>query len=128
MASIPHEAFYITAIMSTLSRTEKPGGVMQEQARIIAFDQAGTSTCSPSPFVRQVVDGPALLDRQSVELPQEPTTVTSTVLTHETDFDALAGEWDELVSVSCLHGGFFSRWHWNRVWWRMYAPLTVSCF
>ena len=88
---------------------------MQEQAGIIAFDQGGATTCSPSPFVRQVIDGQALLDRQSVALPHEPTTVTSTVLTHEIDFDAIAGEWDALVSASCQHGGFFSRWHWNRV-------------
>ena len=101
---------------------------MQEQAGIIAFDQGGTTTCSPSPFVRQVVDEPALLDQSSVDMTQGPQGVTATVLTHETDFDALAGEWDELVSVSCQHGGFFSRWHWNRVWWRLYAPPHSELF
>ncbi len=101
---------------------------MQEQAGIIAFDQGGTTTCSPSPFVRQVADEPALLDQSSVDMTQGSQGITATVLTHETDFDALAGEWDELVSVSCQHGGFFSRWHWNRVWWRMYAPPHSELF
>jgi CelD/BcsL family acetyltransferase involved in cellulose biosynthesis len=86
----------------------------------MAFDQGG--------IVEQTVDGPALLDRHSVELPQEPQRVTTTVLTHETDFDALAEEWDELVTASCQHGVFFLRWHWNRVWWRLYAPPHSELF
>ena len=57
-----------------------------------------------------------------------PDRVTTTVLTRETDFDAIAEEWDELVSASCQHGVFFLRWHWNRVWWRMYAPPQSELF
>lgn len=76
----------------------------------------------------QAVDGPALLDQQSVEMLREPHKVTTTVLTRETDFDAIAEEWDELVSASCQHGVFFLRWHWNRVWWRMYAPPQSELF
>lgn len=96
-----------------LSRTEQSGGVLQEQAALFVSDQGGRPTCSSSPSGGQAVDGPALLDQQGVDMPQELTTVT--VLTHETDFDALAEEWDELVSAGCQHGGFFLRWHWNRV-------------
>mgnify|MGYP001558627784 FL=1 len=101
---------------------------MQEQAALIAFDQGGTVTCSSSPLAGQAVEESALLDRQSMEMPQGPQRVTTTVLTHETDFDALAEEWDALVSASCQHGVFFLRWHWNRVWWRMYAPSHSELF
>jgi CelD/BcsL family acetyltransferase involved in cellulose biosynthesis len=76
--------------------------------------------------VGQAVEGHSLLDQQGVDVTQELTTVT--VLTHETDFDALAEEWDELVSACCQHGVFFLRWHWNRVWWRMYAPPHSELF
>ena len=78
--------------------------------------------------MEQTVDGPASLDHQTAETVQEATTVTATVLTREADFDALAEEWDELVSAGCQHGGFFLRWHWNRVWWRMYAPPHSELF
>ena len=101
---------------------------MQEQTAIIAFDQGGATTCSTSPRVGKAGGGPALLDKPRVEMSQEPHTVTATILTHESDFDAIAGEWDELVSASCQHGVFFLRWHWNRVWWRMYAPPHSELF
>jgi len=78
--------------------------------------------------VGQAVDGPASLDREAVEMAQAPHRVTATVLTRETDFDAIAEEWDDLVSASCQHGVFFLRWHWNRVWWRMYAPPHSELF
>ena len=99
---------------------------MQEQTTLGASDQRGSSTCSSVPSGGQAVNRPALLDQQGMEMSQELTTVT--VLTHETDFDAIAGEWDELVSTCCQHGVFFLRWHWNRVWWRMYAPPHSELF
>jgi hypothetical protein len=101
---------------------------LQEQAAILAFNRGGRPTCSSSPTVGQAAEGHALLDQQGVEVTQEPNRVTATVLTHETDFDAIGGEWDALVSSSCQHGVFFLRWHWNRVWWRMYAPPHSELF
>jgi len=101
---------------------------LQEQTTLVACDQGGAPIGSSSPIVGQTVDGPALLGQQGVNMPQETTTVTATVLTRETDFDAIAEEWDELVSASCQHGVFFLRWHWNRVWWRMYAPPHSELF
>jgi CelD/BcsL family acetyltransferase involved in cellulose biosynthesis len=101
---------------------------LQKQAAILAFDRGGTTTCSSFPTVGQAAEGHALLDQQGVEMSQEPHGVTATVLTHETDFDAIGGEWDALVSSSCQHGVFFLRWHWNRVWWRMYAPPHSELF
>lgn len=106
----------------------RPGGILQEQIAIVASSQGGTTTCSSFPSEGQVAEGHALLDTQGVEVTQEPNTLTATVLTHETDFDAIGGEWDELVSASCQQGVFFLRWHWNRVWWRMYAPPGSELF
>jgi len=77
---------------------------LREQATIVASDQGGTTTCSSFPTVGQADEGQAVLDTEGVEVTQEPNRVTATVLTHETDFDAIAEEWDELVSESCQHG------------------------
>jgi CelD/BcsL family acetyltransferase involved in cellulose biosynthesis len=132
MASIPQDVFSLTAGTIMNHATGQTGGVLQKQAAVLAFDQGGTTTCSSSPTLGQGVEGQAVLDTEGVEVNQEPNRVTATVLTHEADFDAIAGEWDELVSASCQHGVFFLRWHWNRVWWRMYAPphselLLIAC-
>jgi len=81
---------------------------LQEQAAILAFNRGGRPTCSSSPTVGQAAEGHALLDQQGVEVTQEPNRVTATVLTHETDFDAIGGEWDALVSSSCQHGVFLA--------------------
>ena len=69
--------------MNAISRTEQFGGVLQEQAAILAFDRGGRPTCSSSPIVGQAVEGHSLLDQQGVEVTQELTTVT--VLAHETE-------------------------------------------
>ena len=106
----------------------RPGGVLREQIAIVASDQGGAAQCSSSFTVKQAVEEQMLLDKQAVESPQESNTVTAAVLTSEADFDAISGEWDELVSSSCQQGVFFLRWHWNRVWWRMYAPPGSELF
>ena len=85
------------------------GGILQDPVAIVASNQEGAAKCSSSSIGRQTVEGQALLDTQGVELTQEPNTVTATVLTHETDFDAISGEWDALVSSSCQHEVFFLR-------------------
>ncbi len=54
--------------------------------------------------------------------------LTAKVLTRDVDFDAICEEWDQLVSDGCQQGGFFLRWHWNRVWWRMYRPPQSELF
>jgi CelD/BcsL family acetyltransferase involved in cellulose biosynthesis len=54
--------------------------------------------------------------------------LTTTVLTRDVDFDAICEEWDQLVSDGCQQGGFFLRWHWNRVWWRMYRLPQSKLF
>jgi CelD/BcsL family acetyltransferase involved in cellulose biosynthesis len=51
-----------------------------------------------------------------------------TVLDREADFDAIREEWDQLASASGQECLFFLRWHWNRLWWRMYAPPDSSLF
>jgi CelD/BcsL family acetyltransferase involved in cellulose biosynthesis len=55
----------------------------------------------------------------------------TTILTTDAEFDALRPEWDELLEASAQRV-FFLRWHWNRTWWRFYAPpgshlLLVTC-
>jgi CelD/BcsL family acetyltransferase involved in cellulose biosynthesis len=78
------------------------------------------------------VGGTTLPSKLDAEMIPAPLVVSTAVLTSEADFDAIGGEWDELVSSSCQHGVFFLRWHWNRAWWRMYAPpqsklLLIAC-
>jgi len=126
VASIRHDESSLATDMNRISRTDQSGGVLQQQATVIASGQGDRPACSSSLIEGQAVDSTALLDQQGVEMLQEPITVT--VLTHETDFDALAEEWDGLVSACCQHGVFFLRWHWNRVWWRMYAPPHSELF
>ena len=47
--------------------------------------------------------------------------LASALLSVDADFDALEAEWDGLVESSD-QAVFFLRWHWNRTWWRIYAP------
>ena len=49
------------------------------------------------------------------------------VLTTAEDFDRLREEWDELLDESTA-GGYFLRWHWNRIWWDTYAPPHSQLF
>lgn len=49
--------------------------------------------------------------------------LASAVLSVDEEFDALQAEWDGLVDASD-QGVFFLRWHWNRTWWRLYAPAN----
>lgn len=43
------------------------------------------------------------------------------VLTTEAEFDSIRSDWDDLLESS-NQAVFFLRWHWNRTWWRWYAP------
>jgi CelD/BcsL family acetyltransferase involved in cellulose biosynthesis len=52
---------------------------------------------------------------------EAPVVLASALLTADADLDALQPEWDRLVDASD-QAVFFLRWHWNRTWWRMYAP------
>lgn len=49
------------------------------------------------------------------------------LLTTEAAVDSLRSEWDHLLEDSD-QGVFFLRWHWNRTWWRMFAPTGSSLF
>lgn len=49
--------------------------------------------------------------------------LASALLSADGEFDALQAEWDGLVDSSD-QAVFFLRWHWNRTWWRMYAPAN----
>jgi CelD/BcsL family acetyltransferase involved in cellulose biosynthesis len=49
--------------------------------------------------------------------------LASALLSVDAEFDALQAEWDGLVESSD-QAVFFLRWHWNRTWWRMYAPAN----
>jgi CelD/BcsL family acetyltransferase involved in cellulose biosynthesis len=53
--------------------------------------------------------------------------LTTSVLTDEAGFDALAGEWDELLEQSEQHV-FFLRYSWNRLWWRFLRPASSELF
>ena len=49
--------------------------------------------------------------------------LASALLSVDGEFDALQAEWDGLVDSSD-QAVFFLRWHWNRTWWRLYAPAN----
>lgn len=49
------------------------------------------------------------------------------VLTDDTAFDRIEGDWDELVESSRLRV-YFLRWDWNRTWWRTYQPACSQLF
>ncbi len=66
--------------------------------------------------------------QESVGMSFHSDEITATVLTQGSEFDAICEEWDQLVSESCQQGVFFLRWHWNRLWWRMYAPPGSELF
>ncbi len=74
--------------------------------------------------------GPAhvsLCEEVALQIPHS-NELTTTILTRDVDFDAIREEWDQLVSDGCQQGSFFLRWHWNRVWWRMYRPPQSELF
>ena len=71
---------------------------MQEQTTFVDCNQGGATLCSSSPIAGQAVEGHALLGKQRMEMTEEPHRLTTTVLTHETEFDALAGEWDDFYT------------------------------
>jgi hypothetical protein len=55
----------------------------------------------------------------------------TSILSADSDFDALRREWDELLESSDQQV-FFLRWHWVRAWWRCFATprsqlLLVVC-
>jgi len=48
--------------------------------------------------------------------------LTTEVLSADTAFEQLKGEWDRLLDASAQRV-YFLRWDWNRTWWKYYAPL-----
>ena len=49
------------------------------------------------------------------------------ILRTDAEFDALEREWEVLLESSAQRV-FFRRWHWNRTWWRVYAPPDSRLF
>lgn len=66
--------------------------------------------------------------KEAAEMSLTSKEITATILTRTADFDAIGEQWDQLVSDSCQHGVFFLRWHWNYMWWSMYAPPCSELF
>lgn len=62
---------------------------------------------------------PFLHDRQPSQA--RPSTLQTTVLSSESDFNAIREEWDQLIDDSDQRV-YFLRWPWNRQWWVHYAP------
>jgi CelD/BcsL family acetyltransferase involved in cellulose biosynthesis len=57
----------------------------------------------------------------------DATTVRTTVLFEDQDFERLETEWDHLLE-ECESGGYFLRYAWNHLWWRTYAPPHSKLF
>jgi hypothetical protein len=53
--------------------------------------------------------------------------LASALISVDDEFDALQPEWDRLLDSSD-QAVFFLRWHWNRTWWRMYAPANSRLY
>lgn len=56
-----------------------------------------------------------------------PTVDEVTLLDTDVALDGLQFEWDELLRDSS-QANFFLRWHWNRTWWKTYAPSRSRLF